>query len=84
MDFENKKVKELAKFAVDSYSKTPNINSFKKRLQVLYKYYNKEGKGVMPFVFGKDYYPDIEERKIEMINPQYLVIYEQRKKAMRT
>ncbi len=80
LDFENRKVKELHEFMVNSQKKPSNLLSLKSRLQYLYKFYYKETKGVLPFVFGKDYKPDMPDEELEYVNKAVLVTMEERKR----
>ena len=68
LSFENKKVEEIHQFHVDCLGKPTNITFFKQRLQAMFRHYNKERKGVYPFIYGKDYKPDMPEENIEYIN----------------
>jgi hypothetical protein len=37
-------------------------------LQAIFRIYNKENKGIYPFVFGRDYSPDMSEEALDHVN----------------
>ena len=49
------------------------MHVFKERLNYLFRLYNKEGKGVSPFMFGRDYRPDMPEEEIDYTNSAVFV-----------
>ena len=69
LDFENSEVKELAQFSIDCYSKKKsNLKYLKKRLQAMFGIYNREAKGIFPFIFGKTIIRNTRRSYIDYVN----------------
>ena len=80
IDYENKKVKEIHEFIIASQQQPANLHTFKQRVQFLTRTYNKEGKGVWPFVYGRDYRPNMPDEEIDYLNSAvYLAMGEREK-----
>jgi hypothetical protein len=54
----------------------------RKRIMFLSKFYIGEGKGVMPFVYGRDYRPDMSEEELEYIDKGIFVAMDERIKCI--
>lgn len=83
MDFENKKLKEIHEYIISSQNKPVNLRAFKQRIQFLARVYNKENKGVWPFIYGRDYRPDIPEEEIDYLNQAVFIGMAEREKAIK-
>jgi len=68
LDFEIRKVKEIHELIISSQLKPANIRAFKQRLLYLTRAFFKEGRGVWPFIYGRDYRPDMPDEEIEYLN----------------
>lgn len=55
--FQAEKLEEIYRYTKACESNVPNINLLRKRVEVIAKYFWTKDKGLVPFVFGKDYEP---------------------------
>ena len=67
-DFEKKKLRELDRFLEMHRASSPNLKAFTFRLNVISKELLKQDRGMVPFVLGKDYSPDMTHEQSVMLS----------------
>lgn len=59
LEYDMKKLKEITEFN-QTYAQTDaNLKALSSRLRLASKYFMRQEKGIVPFVYGKDYRPDM-------------------------
>lgn len=59
IEFDNHKLNELLNFNTKYGNQEANLKGLKQRLGLFSKYFLKQGRGTLPFAYGRDYAPNM-------------------------